>query len=128
MTLAGSLTSGQLGGAEPPPRELPPDSSLRTRLRERCQELSARARHALAMTLVDDEVDVDTLARTPGLDLNNETIPFEDLRGLRLIVTGPDHGLRRQINSISADAGLSLEIDSDIRPAAGAVGSSETEA
>ncbi|TDV56490.1 helix-turn-helix transcriptional regulator [Actinophytocola oryzae] len=69
VELARSLTSAQLGGAEPPPDVLPPNSSLRARLRERLAALSPHARHALAMTLVDDEVDVDTLARTPGLDL-----------------------------------------------------------
>ncbi|OLF04807.1 AAA family ATPase, partial [Actinophytocola xanthii] len=67
--LARSLTSAQLGGAEPPPEVLPPHSSLRARLRDRLAALSQDARHALAMTLVDDEVDVDTLVRTPGLDL-----------------------------------------------------------
>ncbi|MFC4852827.1 LuxR C-terminal-related transcriptional regulator [Actinophytocola glycyrrhizae] len=69
VELARSLTSAQLGGAEPPPEVLPPHSSLRARLRDRFAALSPDARHALAMALVDDDVDVDTLARTPGLDL-----------------------------------------------------------
>jgi DNA-binding NarL/FixJ family response regulator len=69
VELARSLTSAQLGGAEPPPEVLPPNSSLRARLRDRFAALSRDAKHALAMTLVDDEVDVDTLARTPGLNL-----------------------------------------------------------
>ncbi len=67
--LARSLTSAQLGGAEPPPEVLPANSSLRARLRDRSAALSPDARRALALALVDDEVDVDTLARTPGLDL-----------------------------------------------------------
>lgn len=69
VELAASLTSAQLGGAAEPPYVLPLNSSLRARLRDRFAALSPQARHALAMTLVDDEVDVDTLARTPGLDL-----------------------------------------------------------
>lgn len=69
VELAASLTSAQLGGAAAPPDVLPLNSSLRARLRDRFAALSQQARHALAMTLVDDDVDVDTLARTPGLDL-----------------------------------------------------------
>lgn len=69
VELARSLTSAQLGGAEPPPEVLPPNGTLRARLRDRFAALSQDARRALAMTLVDDEVDVDSLARTPGLDL-----------------------------------------------------------
>jgi DNA-binding NarL/FixJ family response regulator len=69
VELARSLTSAELGGAESPPETLPPGSALRAHLRARFDALSPEARRALAMFLVDDEVDVDTLARTPELDL-----------------------------------------------------------
>ncbi|PRY35659.1 AAA ATPase-like protein [Umezawaea tangerina] len=67
VELSCSLTSEQLGGAVPAPRCLPEGSSLRRRLRDRLDVLSAPARHALALVVVDGDVDVETLVRLPGL-------------------------------------------------------------
>ncbi|GAA3464867.1 LuxR C-terminal-related transcriptional regulator [Saccharothrix longispora] len=67
VELARSLTSAQLGGAEPPPDVLPPGSTSRARLRARFDALTPDARRALGLVLVDDELDVDTLVRLPGL-------------------------------------------------------------
>lgn len=69
VELARSLTSAQLGGVEPPPAVLPPGGSLRARLRARLHALAPGARRALAMALVDDEVDVDALVRVPALEV-----------------------------------------------------------
>ena len=80
-------------------------------LHDACHSPSIAVEHLLSEDLFLVGRDVP---QTPGLDPNKETIPFEDLRALRLLVTGPDHGLRREINRISADAGLSLQIESDI--------------
>ncbi|HWO69069.1 MAG TPA: LuxR family transcriptional regulator [Umezawaea sp.] len=67
VELSRSLTSEQLGGASPAPTGLPADSSLRRRLRARLDALSPAAHRALAMVLVDGDVDVDTLVRLPDL-------------------------------------------------------------
>ncbi|MFD9701121.1 LuxR C-terminal-related transcriptional regulator [Lentzea sp. NPDC059081] len=63
VELAGSLTSGQLGGTAPPPEVLPESSSLRTRLLARFEALSPRARHVVALAAVDDELTAEVLAR-----------------------------------------------------------------
>ncbi|HEX6342553.1 LuxR family transcriptional regulator [Umezawaea sp.] len=67
VELSRSLTSEQLGGAAPAPAGLPGDSSLRRRLRARLEALSPAAHRALAMVVVDGDVDVDTLVRLPDL-------------------------------------------------------------
>ncbi|WP_367128898.1 LuxR C-terminal-related transcriptional regulator [Saccharothrix sp. HUAS TT1] len=67
--LARALTSEQLGGTTPAPDALPEDSSLRARFSARFRALSPQARFAAALTVVDDEVDADALARLPDLDL-----------------------------------------------------------
>jgi DNA-binding NarL/FixJ family response regulator len=67
VELSRSLTSDQLGGAAPAPTSLPAGSSLRHRLRARLDALSPAARRALAMVVVDGDVDVDTLVRLPDL-------------------------------------------------------------
>ncbi|MFE2755466.1 LuxR C-terminal-related transcriptional regulator [Actinosynnema sp. NPDC059335] len=67
--LARALTSEQLGGTAPAPDALPEDSSLRARFSARFRALSPQARFAVAVSVVDDEVDADTLARMPDLDL-----------------------------------------------------------
>ncbi|MFT7839665.1 LuxR C-terminal-related transcriptional regulator [Saccharothrix sp. BKS2] len=67
VELVRSLTSAQLGGVEPPPWVLPPGGALRARLRARLRALTPGARRALALALVDDEVDVDALVRVPAL-------------------------------------------------------------
>ncbi|MEV8441335.1 ATP-binding protein, partial [Actinosynnema sp. NPDC051121] len=61
--LARALTSEQLGGTAPAPDALPEDSSLRARFGARFQALSPQARFAVALSVVDDEVDADALAR-----------------------------------------------------------------
>ncbi|MFI9008990.1 LuxR C-terminal-related transcriptional regulator [Actinosynnema sp. NPDC053489] len=67
--LARALTSEQLGGTAPAPDALPEDSSLRARFGARFRALSPPARYAVALSVVDDEVDADDLARMPDLDL-----------------------------------------------------------
>ncbi|QFZ19319.1 helix-turn-helix domain-containing protein [Saccharothrix syringae] len=69
VELTRALTSEQLGGTAPPPDALPEDSSLRARFSARFHDLSPQARYATALLVVDDEVDADTLARMPDLDL-----------------------------------------------------------
>ncbi|MFC6093152.1 AAA family ATPase, partial [Saccharothrix lopnurensis] len=69
VELTRALTSEQLGGTAPPPDALPEDSSLRARFGARFHDLSPQARYAIALLVVDDEVDADTLARMPDLDL-----------------------------------------------------------
>ncbi|MFD0200525.1 MULTISPECIES: helix-turn-helix transcriptional regulator [Saccharothrix] len=67
--LARALTSEQLGGTAPAPDALPEDSSLRARFSARFHALSPQARFAVALSVVDEEVDADDLARMPDLDL-----------------------------------------------------------
>ncbi len=67
--LARALTSEQLGGTAPGPDALPEDSSLRARFSARFHALSPQARYAVVLSVVDDEVDADALARMPELDL-----------------------------------------------------------
>ncbi|MBY8851513.1 ATP-binding protein, partial [Saccharothrix sp. MB29] len=78
VELTRALTSEQIGGTAPPPDGLPADSSLRARFTARFHALPAQARFAAALRVVDDEVDDDTLARMPDLDLD----AVEDARAL----------------------------------------------
>ncbi|MEU7474784.1 LuxR family transcriptional regulator [Lentzea sp. NPDC042327] len=66
VELAGALTSDQLGGIAPPPDGLPQASSLRARLLARFAGLSERARTAVALAAVDEELTADDLARLTG--------------------------------------------------------------
>jgi len=84
VELSRSLSSSQLGGASPAPTSLPADSSLRRRLRARLDALSPAARRALAMVVVDGDVDVDTLVRLPdvGVAAAEEAVALMDPRPL----------------------------------------------
>jgi DNA-binding NarL/FixJ family response regulator len=68
VELAGALTAAQLAGEAPAPTVLP----LGSRLRERSQRLYARlspaARRLVMLSVVDDQLEVDTLQRA-GVDL-----------------------------------------------------------
>ncbi|HEX7301304.1 LuxR C-terminal-related transcriptional regulator [Lentzea sp.] len=81
--LAGSLTSGQLGGTAPPPDVLPESSTLRARLLARFESLSPRARHVAALAAVDDELTAEALVRLTGdLDAVTEAGTLLDPRRL----------------------------------------------
>ncbi|ACU35918.1 helix-turn-helix domain-containing protein [Actinosynnema mirum] len=67
VELAAALTAEHLGGTAPAPTALPADSLLRSRLRARFHALSPRARTAAALSLVDPDLDPDTLARLPDV-------------------------------------------------------------
>ncbi|MES9535898.1 MULTISPECIES: LuxR family transcriptional regulator [unclassified Actinomadura] len=66
--LAAALTSGQLSGAAPPPRALPPSSSLRALHRRRHLALPAGARRLVLMTVAEEWIGAATMARAVRAD------------------------------------------------------------
>ncbi|NDU72345.1 AAA family ATPase [Actinomadura sp. DSM 109109] len=66
--LAGALTSGQLSGAAPPPRALPPSSSLRALHRRRLRALPAGARRLVLMTAAEEWLGAATMERALRAD------------------------------------------------------------
>ncbi|MEV3922360.1 LuxR family transcriptional regulator [Actinomadura coerulea] len=66
--LAGALTSGQLSGAAPPPRALPPSSSLRALHRSRYRALPSGARRLVLMTVAEEWLGAATMERAARAD------------------------------------------------------------
>jgi DNA-binding CsgD family transcriptional regulator len=66
--LAGALTSGQLSGAAPPPRALPPSSSLRALHRRRYRALPSGARRLVLMTVAEEWLGAATMERAVQAD------------------------------------------------------------
>ncbi|WP_141581651.1 AAA family ATPase [Actinomadura sp. WMMA1423] len=66
--LAAALTSGQLSGAAPPPRALPPSSSLRALHRRRYLALPSGARRLVLMTVAEEWLGTATMARAVRAD------------------------------------------------------------
>ncbi|TDD80100.1 helix-turn-helix transcriptional regulator [Actinomadura darangshiensis] len=64
--LAAALTPGQLSGAAPPPRALPPSSALRARYRRRYLRLPDGARRLVLMTVAEEWLGTATMARAAG--------------------------------------------------------------
>jgi DNA-binding CsgD family transcriptional regulator len=72
VELATALTAEQLAGGAPGPDRLAPGSRLRAALRRRFDRLSPDARRLVALAVVDEHLDTDTLVRAAaaaGLDL-----------------------------------------------------------
>ncbi|MFA1548422.1 helix-turn-helix transcriptional regulator [Actinomadura chokoriensis] len=66
--LAAALTSGQLSGAAPPPRALPPGSSLRALCHRRRLRLPAGARRLVLMAVAEEWLGAATMARAARVD------------------------------------------------------------
>lgn len=66
--LAAALTPGQLSGAAPPPRALPPSSSLRALHRRRCLALPSGARRLVLMAAAEEWLGAATMARAARAD------------------------------------------------------------
>ncbi|MFD0537564.1 hypothetical protein ACFQY7_31235 [Actinomadura luteofluorescens] len=66
--LAAALTPGQLSGAAPPPRALPPSSSLRALHRRRYLALPSGARRLVLMAAAEEWLGAATMARAARAD------------------------------------------------------------
>jgi DNA-binding NarL/FixJ family response regulator len=84
VELAGALTPGQLCGEAPAPAGLPPHSRLRSLLRRRFLRLSGDARTLVLMAVLDDRLEVDTLARA-AIRAGIELRAVEDARSAGLL-------------------------------------------